>query len=268
MANEIKEPLSVEEPTAVVTPKPDIEGLIKVLEKAEISDPQRLQGKLEAGTQVGHLAKLLGDERKRSAELEETLRQQRDHIKPRKPDDLEDFMENPSGAIDIESIVARTTRQVYRSERAREAKEAERIQKANIEAWSRIQTDQDYPLIKDVWEDRLKDPAFVYQIQSGQVDPVLEYTNMVRGFYKKTIGESRKIIEMLRGNIPAAAPPHVERGGRVPANLVSESRPESEADKKIKATREKVDKGGLLSSEEELDIMDAVFGKAPITARR
>ena len=90
MTEQPKEPLSVEEPTTVTkeTQAVDVDGLMEELSKFGVESTTDLSGKLEAGQQSGRLAQLLGDERKRTAELEAQLR-----TPPQVPKPQQDYMD-------------------------------------------------------------------------------------------------------------------------------------------------------------------------------
>ena len=76
--------------------------------------------------------------------------------------------------------------------------------------------------------------------------------------------ESHKTIEQLAGG-GKIAPPHVETGERSSANLVSETPSGTEGEKRLAAIKAKTDKGQLLTQEEELQMMDDIFGtKEPL----
>lgn len=229
----VKEPVKVEE----------VDSLVAELEKAGVSNTQQLQKKLEASSQSGRLAQLLGDERKRSEALEEKINQ---ILSTRETPAMDDFSEKP---IDIESIVAKSVNRVLDS---RDQK-ARKIQEAQIASWQTIQGDEDYPLVRELWEEKLKDPNLVFKIQSGQTNPLDEYTSTLRQFYKGMIKKSADTIKTLKGG--TIAPPHTESGGRTSANLVSEQKG-TDRDKKIGVLREKVRKQGVLNPEDELDLVD------------
>jgi len=249
------EPMTTEEPQVKETKtEADVDGLMAELEKAGVTNTDELSGKLRASHEAGRSAQLLGDERKRNAELEQRLKKL--ESKPQQ----QDFMDYPEGQpVDIEAAIERSVSSTLdkRDQAAREA------QQRNLENWNRIQSDEDYGLIKEIWEEKLKDPGFVMQIQSGAKDPVSEYQTTLRNFYKTLLKKSHETITTMRGGKPP--PPHVETGERSSANVVSETPSGTEADRKIAEMKEKTDKGHVMSTEEELGMIDNIFGtKAPL----
>ena len=247
----------VEEPKEAKT-EVDVDGLMAELTKAGIENPQQLQGKLDAGSEVGRVAQLLGDERKRSRDLEAEIAQlQAAPVK----DEFDYSQENRP--IDIEAVIEKKLGNVLD---ARDAK-ARKAQEKSYAAWNKIQTDEDYHLVKEVWEEKLKDPGFVMKIQNGSINPVDEYTSTLRKYYKTLLKQSHETITTMKGG--DLKPPHVETGERTPANLVSEGDKDTSAERKLlDAMAVKVAKGYIPTEDEEILIAEATIkagvGNAPL----
>ena len=238
--------LPKEEPKEAKT-EVDVDGLMAELTKAGIENPQQLQGKLDAGSEVGRVAQLLGDERKRSRDLEAAIEKLQ-----AAPKDEFDYSQE-SRPIDLEAVVESKLTKVLD---ARDAK-ARKVQEASYAAWNRIQSDEDYHLVKEVWEEKLRDPGFVMKIQNGSLNPVDEYTSTLRKYYKTLLKQSAETITTMKGG--DLKPPHVETSERAPANMVSETPAEPERKKKLKDLKEKTEKGHIMSQEEELSVIDSLF---------
>jgi len=249
--------LPKEEPKEAET-EVDVDGLMAELTKAGIENPQQLQGKLDAGSEVGRVAQLLGDERKRSRDLEAEIAQlQAAPVK----DEFDYSQENRP--IDIEAVIEKKLGNVLD---ARDAK-ARKAQEKSYAAWNKIQTDEDYHLVKEVWEEKLKDPGFVMKIQNGSINPVDEYTSTLRKYYKTLLKQSHETITTMKGG--DLKPPHVETGERTPANLVSEGDKDTSAERKfLDAMAVKVAKGYIPTEDEEILIAEATIkagvGNAPL----
>jgi len=249
--------LPKEEPKEAKT-EVDVDGLMAELTKAGIENPQQLQGKLDAGSEVGRVAQLLGDERKRSRDLEAEIAQlQAAPVK----DEFDYSQENRP--IDIEAAIEKSVGNVLD---ARDAK-ARKAQEKSYAAWNQIQTDEDYHLVKEVWEEKLKDPGFVMKIQNGSLNPVDEYTSTLRKYYKTLLKQSHETITTMQGG--KLKPPHVETGERTPANLVSEGDKDTSAERKLlDAMAVKVAKGYIPTEDEEILIAEATIkagvGNAPL----
>jgi hypothetical protein len=253
MTTEQQEPLVVEEPKPEEKPAIDIDSLVSELERAGITNADELSGKLRASQETGRLAQLLGDERKRTADYEARLREMENKPAPKQ----QDFMDYESGqSIDIESALERSV------EKALSKREnAQRVaQEQNLKKWNFIRSDKDYDIIKDVWEQKLKDPNFVYQVQAGVLDPVQDYNETKIDYYKTLLQKSHETLKTLHGT-GKINPPHVESGERSSANMVSETPSGTDAEKKIAEMKAKTDKGHILTNEEELELLDVMFGK-------
>ena len=247
------EPLNVEEPAAVEKPAVDVDGLVAELAKFGVENVSDLSGKLEAGTQAGRLAQLLGDERKRSAELESQLRT------PPNPAPRQDFMDYGEGqTIDIEAAIERNVTKSVKAVLDAEKQAQHNAYQANLQKWNHIQQDANFGLVKEVWDEKMKDPNFVYKVQNNIVDPVQEYNNTVVGYMKKLLKQSHDTIKTMQGGPQPA--PHTEQGGRMPANMVSETPAGTDAEKNMAAMKERTDKGHIMTVEEELGLLDNLFG--------
>lgn len=251
MTEQTKEPLNVEEPTKEEAPAIDVDSLVSELEKAGITNADELSGKLRASQETGRLAQLLGDERKRTADYEARLRELENQPAPK-----QDFMDQDYGqSIDIESALERSVEKALTKR-----EEAQRIaQEQNLKKWNFIRNDKDYDVVKDVWENKLKDPNFVYQVQAGAIDPVQDYNETKIDYYKTLLKKSHETLTTLHGK-GKVDPPHIESGERTSANMVSETESTTAADKRLADLKEKTSKGHLLTSEEELEMMDLLFG--------
>ena len=236
------EPMKVEEPTKKAEEKQvDVDGLMAELERAGVTNAEELTGKLRASQESGRLAHLLGDERKQRTELEQRLKEL--ESKPKQ----QDFMDYPEGQpIDIEAAIERS---IARTLDKREKKALE-AQQRNLANWNRIQNDEDYHLVKEIWEEKLKDPGFVMQIQTGAKNPIDEYTTTLRKYYKTLLQKTHETITTLQGK-DKVKPPHVETSERAPTNMVSEGEDVSVYRKVLDRMHAKVATGYVLTDEEE-----------------
>jgi len=243
----------VEAPPVVPEKKIDVEGLISELERAGVSNTQELTGKLEASVQAGRLAQLLGDERNRTRQLEDELRKASQ--KPRDDYDV------PSTAIDIESTLERTVNRVL----TKREEAAAQKQQLMITTWNTIQNDEDFPLVKTIWEEKLKDGNFVFAIQSGVKNPLDEYTKTVRNYYKNITKRAAETINQLRGGGAGGVgiPPHMETGERTglhSKNLV-DGKKGVDTGKVVDNAKDKIKKQGQLGDDEMLDILGTIMSK-------
>jgi len=233
------------------TPEIDVKGLLEELKAAGVQTSEDLQGKLTASREAGQLANLLGEVRQENKNLREMVKQlPRASQTPAAElgNEFNEFMTPDSSTL--EGIVARALDQ-------RDAKYAEtqRVAQAQVlQLWNEIQTDSDFPLVKDVWEKRMQDPNFLFQIQNGAIDPLKAYNGLVRDYYKGIVKKSFDTISVLQGKEPIK-PPYVEQPGK------GTPPPESpEAKVKMDKLREAVDKGKVLDDDEQIAALRAFLG--------
>jgi hypothetical protein len=232
----------------------DYNELIAGLEKAGISSAKQLDGKLQAASERGHLANLLGEKNQQLSQMNQTLAamqaemkaMQNRHSKSGGYDE-----DGQAGAIDIGDLIEKKVSGVIE----REKRQAMEQQQRAWAAWNEIQQDEDYHLVSDKWTKKMSDPNFAIALQAGTVDPVKEYRIMLRDHYK---GAVRLAAETIKSLTQGVKPPevHVEGSGRVSASKTVEP---NETQKTINPIREKVNAGKILSEDEELAALQAVL---------
>lgn len=235
------------EPTEVVTElvATDVEALVAELEKAGVTNTEQLQGKLAASRETGNMANQLGETRRELSELKTLLT-------PSQPKPNADY-ESLNEEVDLGAVVRRE----IKADRAEQMKAQAEAQKQVQAVWSEIQSDEDYPLVKEIWEGKLQDPNFVFQIQQGQVNPSRAYTDIVRGYYKGIAKRSVDTIKQLQGGA-IIEPPHVE-GGETQTITIPGAGDEPKSKETLAKLGEKLDKGGLLTEQDELAAIEAAL---------
>ena len=153
--------------------------------------------------------------------------------------------------VDLDSAI---TSGVNRALDARDKVAADRQQQM-MGAWNTIAQDEDFKLIEDVWNEKLKDPGFVYGVQSGQINPVQEYHQTLRKFYKGIAAKSLKTIETLQKGVAPTV--HVESGDARATHDMPSDEELSAQEKTIKETTERADSGQLLSEDDEMALIEA-----------
>jgi hypothetical protein len=238
----------------------EIKSLLDTLEKVGVKTPQHLEGIAQNAKEYGYVTNLLGQERQRVTDLETKLRdlETRSYQKPAPMD----YSQAESQPVDLERFI----KKAIRDEREDERRNLAEMHKRQLQSWNTIQSDPDYGNVRDIWEDRLKDPNFVYRINAGMTDPVREYGETVRQFYKGLAMKAKETIETIRTE--KIKPPHMETGERG-GNIVSEGEGERHPlTKRFEELKSKVKKGGNLSSEEELELARyATYGMFPSSPR-
>ena len=239
----VEEPV-VEPPAGEI----DVDGIMAKLNELDKTTPQAIDGMATASKESGRLAQLLGDERKRNEQLQVELNQSRNAPQPKTNDfDIDNYQEGQP--VDIEKAVESAVERVV-SKREKIATEAN--QRSFAEQQS-ILTDKNYkvPEIRAAFEAVRNDPATVMQLQTGQITLSGLWHNVKDSYKDNLLAESRKVIDSLSGKSPA--PPHIERGGPTPQNLVQEQPKGEAAAERMKELKAKVNSGGILTEEEELE---------------
>ena len=257
MTEQAKELPQVEEPTVEsVETEVDVAGLMAQLEQAGVTSTDELQGKLTASKEAGNSARLLGESREEARVLREQMAGM-NTAKPQAPQ--QDFMEYGEGqTINIEDAIEKSVTKVF----TKQAETQRKAQEAQLGQYNRITQHPNYGFVKDEFEAKLKDPNYVYQVQSGMVDPVGDFYDTVIKKQQILMKESHKTITQLAGG-GKIAPPHVETGERSSPNLVSENTPAPESVKLRADMKAKIEKGYVPSHEEELAIIDSMFDSPP-----
>ena len=230
-----------EETTVEETPTIDVDGLIAELEKAGVNKPEELKNKFVAAKEAGNLANQLGQTRAELAEIKALVAAQP------KPQSRDYDYEPENSGLDLEEVIGRA---LDKREQAKTKKQAE-AQQAILSMWNEIQSDDDYSLVKPIWEEKLKDPNFLFQVQQGMANPVKEYNNIVRGYYKGIAKRSLDTINTLQGKGGIQPPMHVEGGDRVqqlPPDM-------SKGEERLKELQKKANKGSL-TEDEEMEALD------------
>jgi len=222
-----------ETPVEETAEAPDVDTLVKELEKAGVTTTKELQGKLTASKEAGQLANLLGDANKRIADLEKATQQ--------KPVE-QNYDYSESEPVDIEAMLNSVMDK-------REAK-TRQVQQQAMAVYGKIQNDEDMHLVKDVWDAKVKDPTFNMDIQSGRKNITDEYAQTVRQYYKGIAKQSLDTITALQKGVSPTSP-HVEGEAALPGM------PETPTgNEKTEKALEKVNKGGKLTQDEEMEALN------------
>jgi len=218
--------------------------LLETLKQASISKTEQLDGTIrnarktfDMQSERDQLANQLTDMERRLAAAE---------TKTPTPD-TEDYGQ----PVDLDAAIAKGVSKVLDQRDKAAAENQQRM----MQSWAVITQDEDFHLVEKIWSEKLKDPNFVYQVQSGQVNPVMEYQNVLRGYYKGIAKSAVDTIETLTKGVTPST--HVESGdARMPNVSVEEI---SDNKKRINELKEKADSGSLLSEDEEIEAIRAVL---------
>ncbi len=260
MADTIEKPVLDTEKTTPETKTDDkvdakqTEDLIKALEQAGVTTTDQLEDKLSVTQQYGQAQNALGDLRAENDKLIETIQ----NMSTQKPAQqaVEYDNDTPGQQVDLDTLVARNVEKVL----DKRDKQAAHVQNANLQRYHKITTDRNYHRVKAIWEEKLKDPQFMFEINNGVKDPVDAYREVVDDFKDGLLKQSLDTITSLTGSGKLPASPHIEGDAKVAHELPADQTESQEIITKLQA---KVDKGGQLSEEEQLAALNAqLFGPA------
>jgi len=209
---------TIEEPVTPEEPQNSVESVLDTLKNLGIDSPQALEGMHGASQQAGNLANQLGDSRREVQMLREEMMQIRAAQQNQPKAQPEQYYDSYDANNDqnIINAVEQTVSRVF-------DKKVEAMGKQQVEANQRfiaeeqaIQGDKDFNIVRDVWEAKLKDPKFMYGLQTGQINKIAEYNDTVKTFYRELLVKSRDTLE---GLTKKAKPPHIESNSTYSTSL-------------------------------------------------
>lgn len=239
---------TMEEPAEVVVKEEVTENqseeneLLAMLKSASLDDPAKLDGTIRNASRTFEMQSERDQLAHQLAEMEKRMNkpvQQIDEESYGQPVDLDAKLNQILDARDQKKSQAQFAQQ-----------------KAMMDSYNMITGDKDYQHVKGVWEQKLQDPNFVFQIQMGQKNPMQEYQETLRDFYKGMMKRSAETIETLqKGATPVV---HVESGEARASGVLTEEE-KSESEELITNLTKEADTGHVLSEEQELAAIQAAF---------
>ena len=230
--------------------------LIADLEEAGIITEEDLQGKLQASQQTGHLANQLGETREQVRELQEKVANQNVQSRQNPTDDFFDSPEQSQQGISEERII-----DLLDKRDAKKTQEATQARKYMVAQYNAITGNKYYPVVKTVWDAKMRDPAFANAVDTGQINPISAYQDTVIEFLS---GVNAKTLETLKGVIKTPGENeevnlHLEGGDRV--TKLSPTLPGTTTIEKNDVTKyqDHINKGGHLTEEQEVDMLSKVM---------
>jgi hypothetical protein len=108
--------------------------------------------------------------------------------------------------------------------------------------------------IRELFENKMADPTIQLQVSRGSLTGK-QILDTVAHEYKDTL---LKELADKYESLSKPSPPHVEQTGASSQNMVPSNTEEDPKTKRLSELREKADKGGLLTEEEELELITLV----------
>jgi len=226
----------------------DVDALMKTLDQFEVNSPEKLQGKLQNANDFSNMQ----SERDQYANELHAMRQEIAGLKTPAP--IDDYQEGQS--VDIETLVSKSAAKAVESALDARERRAYENQKRMNDTWVKITGHPRYNLVKDEFEEALKDPSTVMKLQTGQVDAVQFFNDMV---IEKVVGVAREAssaFKQMKGS-GDISPPHIEGNARVPQMNQEDL---TNKQKKINELREKAAKPGGLQDDDQDALIEAALG--------
>lgn len=176
----------------------DVDAVMQELEAIGKTKPEEIRGMFTASQSTGKYANEIGSLR------QEIERLKSESSQPRQTNYDPDY--SGEQGIDLEKVIYNTVGKFWNDQQQMNQK-AYRYQ---MEEMNAINTDEDYPIVRDVWEEHTKTPNFNMRINSGQTSYQREYDKVVRAYYRGVAKRSKEALEFATKQGPK--PPHVESG--------------------------------------------------------
>lgn len=259
MAEEQMESPTVEEPQEqqeqqTQEGQPDIEGLMNTLEQIGVNDPKQLEGMATASQQAGNLGNMLGQVRQENAQLKQMLEELKtNQTQPRQQPQMDYYDEYTQPQTNTRDEIRSVLRDFYNEEIIKPQRQASA---QFYQDMSSIQTDEDFGLVKDQWNQHINNPEVVMKVQTGQSNMTKEYNKVVRKFYRGLAMQARDAVKNLKGQTPGQSQTvHQETGQTTPPQTMTER---DEKNRKLSKLKEGKGTGG----DADIDTMlDAMFPK-------
>ncbi len=235
--------------------KTEIEKMIETLEAVNVTTDEDLQGKLQASQQTGNLANLLGETRTQVKQLQDTVANQQPQPSQTPTDGFLDSFETPVQGITIDQLT-----DVLDKREAKQREVATQAQQYAVAQYNAITRDKHYPVVKQVWEAKMRDPIFANGVNTGRVNPITAYQSTVIEFLA---GVNANTLKTLQGVIKTPGENedvtlHLEGGerGEEPQPTFPGANPEP---KDIQKYQDHVNTGGSLTEQDELNLLQTVL---------
>lgn len=180
----------------------DVGAVMKELEAIGTTTPESVRNMHHASTQAGRYANEIGELRQEV----ERLRMQGNTPQPPQTTPYDDY--NTGESVDLGNLIEKKMIDVWG-----------KIQHENNAAYQRqmqeigaIQSDEDFHLVKDIWEEYTKSPNVGMRVNSGQSSWAKEYDKVVRGYFRGVAKRSKEALEIATKQGGRVTPPHFESG--------------------------------------------------------
>ena len=233
----------------------ELADVMAALKQYELDNPEKIENVVRASQQAGRSAQLLGEQR----ELVRQLQAELARLQQTRTSNEALYTNGEETPVDLKSLIRGELNEFYSGIQKKQTEMTQR----QWEAFNEIQSDEDYPIVKNAWEEYIRQPSIVYSFQTGAVDPVKEYNKFVRKFQRKLLHRTKGLLEQVTSGSKKITPPFVEQGTNTP-DIPTDP---TELNEKIKTIKQKHKGVGSETGMEE--ILDALIpADDPLLRRR
>jgi len=234
----------------------ELAEVMGMLKQFEINSPEKVENVVKASQQTGRMAQLLGEQREANRQLLTKLEALEKKGMQQGYQANDGYEEKP---IDLEGTIENVLSRFWNKKQQEQAQ----MTQQQWAAFNEIQTDEDYGLVKDAWENYVRQPDVAYNFQTGQTDAVKEYNKFVRKFQRKLLHRTRGLLEQVTTGTKKVSPPHMEAGMNIPPMPAEPT----ELNEKIKSIKEK--HKGRGSETAMMDVLKELLPEGdPLLSRR
>ena len=176
----------------------DVDALMGELTTLGKTTPESIRGMHTASQEIGNLNKILG-------EVREENRQLKYQNKPQPVSN--DTYDEPS-SVDLGALIRRELGTFWNEQQQSQ----NQAYQQTMQDLASVQGDEDYGIVKDVYEEHLKSPNVQMAINSGGSSYTKEYDRIVRRYYRGIAMRSKEALEQLTAKGAKVTPPHMESG--------------------------------------------------------
>lgn len=206
---QLEEPQKPAEGSQAPDPRAEMADVLAELERIGVKKPEQVANMARASSEAGRLANMVGEIRRENAELRRIIEQSVTKPQAQSWDGSPDTVD--LGKL-VEQSAAKAVRGFYEEQVLKPQMQAREMLYRQMEE---VQNDDDYPVVKDVFEQHIQAPRTQQALASGQTSLTNEYDRVVKQFYRKALGRSRDLLKSLHdaGAKPGAKTvPHMESG--------------------------------------------------------
>jgi len=237
----------VEEEKPKEEKKIDVDALISELEKVNLTDPDKLKGKLKNAAGFSSVQAEKDRLAHEVSQLRSEMEQMKYQSKKVNIDDFDGFQDN---AIDIETTIEK----VLDRRDAKHAQQQFERQKQQMAAYQKITKNKYWNEVRPLFEGKLQDPDVNMQVQMGQLDPVELFHEATVEYFQDLSKKSLEALQLASGT--KIKPPHVENSARTPTQ---DTDTRDDKQKEVDKLREMAAKGGL-HQDDQMKLINATLG--------